>query len=197
MDHHPTQEELEVLKNQRFLIVKQHLSDKIISHLASIERRLHKEIKSSDFNFPKGTFLRSGKISKGENYQSLPYFLLDYPRMFTKTDVFAFRSMLWWGNEFSCTLHMAGTPLARFKDKIISELTGDNEMFFCVHDNPWEYHFEPSNYLPVNQLSGKNIKNHIESHDFIKISNKISLDKWDQFGDFTLFSFRRFLNMLE
>ncbi|MEQ8878169.1 MAG: hypothetical protein RLQ12_00980 [Cyclobacteriaceae bacterium] len=99
MDH-PTQEEIKILSDKRFLIVKQQLADKIITQLAEIERVLHKAINSSSFNYPEGTFIRSGKISKGENYRSLPFFILDYPRMFTKENAFAFRTMLWWGNEF-------------------------------------------------------------------------------------------------
>lgn len=66
-----------------------------------------------------------------------------------------------------------------------------------MHDNPWEYHFEPGNYLPIGELKKKDIENHMKTHDFIKVSDKISLDKWDQFGDFTLFTFKRFLNLLE
>ncbi len=177
-------------------MLKQQVSEKVIRHLAEIERLLHQEIKSSGFRFPRGTFLRAGKISKGENYQSLPYFLLDYPRLFTKTEVFAYRTMLWWGNEMSCTLHLAGETLSIYRDKIQERIKKEKGIFFCVNEDPWEYHFEPSNYLPVEELEEKNIKNQIETHDFIKISNKISIDKWDEFGDFTLTTFRRFLNML-
>lgn len=193
----PTQEELGILNDQRFLVVKQHLSDKVISHLAEIERLIHREIETTSFEFPEGTFLRAGKISKGENYRYLPYFLLDYPRLFTKKDVFAYRSMLWWGNEFSCTLHLAGQPLADHIKNLLSRLNKDKDIFFCLHENPWEYHFESSNYILASNLKIKDMEEHIRKHDFIKISAKISLDKWDQFSDFTLFNFKRFLNMLD
>ena len=39
--------------------------------------------------------LPSPKIAKGENYLGLPYVILDYPRIFGKEDVFAFRTMFW------------------------------------------------------------------------------------------------------
>ncbi len=195
MDH-PTQEELKILNDQRYLIVKQQLSEKIITELAEIERTLHKELSSSSFDFPKGTFLRAGKISKGENYRSLPFFILDYPRLFTKEDVFAFRSMLWWGNEFSCTLHLAGMPLKAAGNRLVSRLKNEKDVFFCINDNPWEYHFEESNYMPVKNLSIKNMENHIASHDFMKISRKIPLDNWDEFGDFSLTTLRQFLTLL-
>jgi len=195
MDH-PTQEELKILTDQRFLIVKQQLSDKIIAHLAEIERKLHGVLNESAFNFPEGTFIRAGKISKGENYRSLPYFILDYPRLFTKEDVFAFRTMLWWGNEFSCTLQMAGKTLEAFKSVLVESLKKEKQLLFCVHDNPWEYHYEPSNYVPIDQLSTENIENHIKTHDFIKISDKIPLNNWDEFENFSLTTWKRFVKLL-
>ncbi len=195
MDH-PTQEELAILKDQRFLIVKQTLSEKVISQLAVIERMIHQEIKSSNFDFPANTFLRSGKISKGENYRSLPYFLLDYPRLFTKTDAFAFRTMLWWGHEFSCTLHLAGKPLDMVRKRLTPRLIKEKDIYFCMNDNPWEYHFESSNYQKIDTLKSKDIENHINKYDFVKISDKVPLEKWDHFGDFSLITLKRFLKLL-
>lgn len=192
----PTQEELQILNDQRFLIVKQQLSEKIIAELAEIERTLHQELSSSTFPFPDGTFLRAGKISKGENYRSLPFFILDYPRLFTKGDAFAYRTMLWWGNEFSCTLHLAGRPLHDLSNGLVNRLSREKKLFFCIHDNPWEYHFEYTNYVPIENLTTKEIENHIKEHDFIKVSRKIPLDNWDEFGDFSLTTLRQFLKLL-
>ena len=40
---------------------------------------------------PAEMLFHSPKISKGENYKGLPYVMLDYPRCFGKTDIFAIR----------------------------------------------------------------------------------------------------------
>src|ERR1700744_546088 len=48
------------------------------------------------------------KISKGENYKGLPWVMLDYPRVFGREEVFAIRTMFWWGHGFSVTLHLKG-----------------------------------------------------------------------------------------
>src|SRR5215510_10733018 len=50
----------------------------------------------------------SPKISKGENYKGLPWLVLDYPRLFNKESFFAIRTLFWWGNFFSTTLHISG-----------------------------------------------------------------------------------------
>ncbi len=51
------------------------------------------------------------KISRGENYQDLPWVMLDYPRNFSTADIFALRSFFWWGRFWNISLHLKGTYL--------------------------------------------------------------------------------------
>jgi hypothetical protein len=50
---------------------------------------------AEDYKVQLGSFFlpsaiaNTAKISRGENYNGLPYVMLDYPRQFSKTDVFA------------------------------------------------------------------------------------------------------------
>lgn len=192
----PSTEELEVLSDVKFLSLKDTVSKKIIASLAAIERELHREIESSNFPFPKHTFLRSGKISKGENYLGLPYFVLDYPRLFTQTEVFAFRTMLWWGHEFSCSFHLSGKQLERITPNILKGISLDRDTFFCINDNPWEYHFGKDNYIKSNELSADQMQSHIATNNFMKISRCISINEWERFKSHTLETFARFLTLL-
>src|SRR5262245_61567301 len=50
----------------------------------------------------------SPKIARGENYEGLPYVMLDYPRCFGKEDTLAIRTFFWWGHFFSITLQLKG-----------------------------------------------------------------------------------------
>ena len=91
------------------------------------------------------------KISKGENYKGLPYLVLDYPRYFGKDDHFAIRSMFWWGNFFSITLHLSGIYKKMYENKIEASFTllKEESFFIGISDDQWEHHFETSNYLPL------------------------------------------------
>ena len=189
----PTDEELAVLEDSHFLKVKNDVSKKVIAYLSEIERALHQQVKQANFPFPEGTFLKAGKIAKGEQYKGLPYFILDYPRLFTHQEVFAFRSMLWWGQHYSTTLHLKGPRLESHAEKITENLLAEKEVYFCVNDQPWDYHYEPDNYLKIKDLDKKDLVHQIETNGFIKISNFIPLDEWNQFSSFTLTSFARFL----
>ena len=63
----------------------------------------------------------SPKISKGENYNGLPYVMFDYPRFFTKENVFAVRTFFWWANYFSVTLHLKGEYKEMFAETIFKK----------------------------------------------------------------------------
>ncbi|MEQ8473850.1 MAG: hypothetical protein RIC35_21820 [Marinoscillum sp.] len=193
----PTDEELAILTDVRFLRLKNELSEKIIRYLAQIERSLHKEVQQAHFHFPEGTFLKAGKISKGEQYKELPYFILDYPRLFTQKEVFAFRTMLWWGHHFSATLHLHGEILTSHKEQIVKKLAEDKGLYFCINESPWEYHYDPDNYLLINDLEERDLIRQIEQNGFIKISSFIPLTAWSKFSSFTIESFARFLKCLK
>jgi len=121
------------------------------------------------------------KISKGENYRGLPYLILDYPRLFEKENIFAIRTMFWWGNFFSITLHMAGSYKKQDEEKCIQAypVFRDNDFFICINKEQWEHHFDPSNYALVKNLSPMEWKKIISENSFIKIANKHPLHHWN------------------
>ena len=122
------------------------------------------------------------KISKGENYKGLPYLVLDYPRLFEKENICAIRTMFWWGNFFSVTLHLSGAYKTRVVEQRIiegfDELSKKN-LFINVNDNEWEHHFEKENYQPLHELSKNEFTKRITNQHFLKLSQKIPLEQWD------------------
>src|SRR3990167_6258007 len=100
--------EFEVLSDKDFFYTKRAVNEKLIALLEVTQRKISEYISSSGFPFPEECHRKKGKISKGENYNMLPWFMLDYPAFFTQKDIFAFRTMFWWGECFSCTFLMSG-----------------------------------------------------------------------------------------
>lgn len=122
------------------------------------------------------------KIAKGENYQQLPYVLLDYPRCFDKENVFAIRTMFWWGNFFSCTLHLSGNYKTMFLQALEKNIAAmqQNNFYICVNTNEWEHHFESGNYIAANTLTGAEIKAILSQQHFIKVAAKFPLYQWNE-----------------
>ncbi|MHA4844059.1 hypothetical protein ACX0G7_07845 [Flavitalea antarctica] len=123
----------------------------------------------------------SPKIARGENYKGLPYVMLDYPRHFGKDNIFAFRTMFWWGNFLSFTWHLKGTYAARYRRGIIQHHQRLSEAGFhiCINEDEWQHDFDPDNYYPIPDLSTEALEMLLDSKSFTKLAIKIPLDQWN------------------
>jgi hypothetical protein len=91
------------------------------------------------------------RISKGENYKGLPWVVLDYPRSFGRRDVFAVRTLFWWGNYFSVTLHLKGVYKDMFLPVIRERipLLAAAGFFIGVSDDEWRHELGQESYRPL------------------------------------------------
>lgn len=191
-------QELEFLLDKDFLLTKRKISERIFKMLSALEVDLKTTALATSFPYPKGTLLKSGKISKGDNYKGLPYFILDYPRLFTRRSVFAYRSMIWWGHHFSTTLHMGGEAKEYFAQKLLANFDAltTQDFFVCVNIDPWHYHFERDNYKHISDVDRPEMEKIIANHDFLKISCKVSLQDYKQMHEFSINNMKRFFSYL-
>jgi len=171
--------EFEIIQDKDFLLAKAHALSKIELMLTDTRKKLKKALTQNALPYPKPSDFKTSKISKGENYLGLPYMVLDFPAVFSKDNIFAFRSMFWWANFFSSTLHLQGQFLDHYRNAIIHnfEMLEHQEIYIGVGDTPWHYHYGKDNY----KLLGPNHKNHIEKCYFLKLSKKFSLKEWHSF----------------
>jgi hypothetical protein len=146
----------------------------------------------------KPDFKTTAKISKGENYQGLPYLILDFPRLFNKEDIFAIRTMFWWGNFFSITLHLSGIYKFEREDGLMAAfpLLERNNFHFCVNENQWLHHFEKENYWPVIAENRNMFEKEIRQKSFFKLAKKIPLEQWDDAESLLTESFKEVLQVL-
>ena len=123
----------------------------------------------------------SPKIARGENYKGLPYVMLDYPRHFSKEDIFAFRTMFWWGNFLSFTWHLKGRYALAYRQVIIShhKQLADAGFHLCISEDEWQHDFEATNYFPIHDLSTEAFAMLLDNKAFTKLALKIPLDQWN------------------
>lgn len=195
-----SKEELLIINDTTFLKTKIIVTEKVLKLLTETEKRLRHFVIGQKENLPDNLLAKAGKISRGEKYLQLPYQVLDYPRHFSKESVFTYRTMFWWGNFFSCTIHLQGSALYCYRNTLLQYLLKaplSDDLFVCVNDStPWEYHFESSNFIALSQISPSRLKELLNHHSFIKLSRKLPLERSDDLPAFALDSFKSFYKML-
>ena len=169
--------EMELVQNADIILTKNRIMAKAIALL--------EELQQTQLSFLEKVQLKNHvfsvhpKISKGENYLGLPYLILDHPRRSTPNDFFFIRSMFWWGNFFSCTLHLAGDSKEKLKTSIKNSHNRLRDYFIAINSDPWIHHFQEGNYLKIGSMSEKEFQEACDSFDHIKLAKKYPISEWD------------------
>ena len=191
-------EEQQMVNNTNWILTKRIIIDKVgllFGSLADSQKLIIEQ--QADWLNPE-IVNSTLKLLKGENYLKLPYVLLDYPRFFEIENIFAVRTMFWWGNFFSITLHLSGSYKQMFQKKIIERLSLSKQIFFiCIHDSEWQHHFGSDNYILVKQLSDNNVQNNIYNKQFIKLAIKFPLHPWNSIPTLLNEAFDEIINLLK
>jgi hypothetical protein len=178
-----TPEEFGILNNSRFLLVKADVVAKVRAEFEQLEGQYLAIVNKEGVALPS---FAQPKISRGENYKGLPYLVLDYPAVFEKENILAFRTMFWWGNFFSITLHLQGTYKEHYQSRIKEALHNSKPkgLHLSCNATAWEYHYKEDNYRLVEQMTNEEIERTLGQHNFIKLSAKRDLAGYEQLQDF-------------
>ena len=190
-----SQEEAAAISERDFFLLKNSATKKIMDLFGQLEGEIISRIKHYSIDV-KDMNKSSGKIFRGENYKLFPYIVLDCPRLFSTRSVFAFRSMFWWGHEFSFTLHLQGEAFDRYKKSLSGNLNllEGKQVYFCVNDIPWQYNFEKENYLQIEKVMNRGEE--LFNKPFIKISRKLTVDAHENFLEYGLETFKLFMELV-
>jgi hypothetical protein len=167
---HLSSTEMELVQNADWLLTKNNIIEKVYLLLGDVAEQVRMDLEPGP------------KISRGENYLGLPWVMLDYPRLFGKSDTLAVRVFFWWGHYFSITLHVKGTYFDQCKQNILEQFSILEKYGFhmCISDDEWRHEFTVDNYVPVHEIGYTTLKEMLQKVAFCKLSVKISFDQWSR-----------------
>ncbi len=176
-----TPAEQQVCFDASWIYRKNSVIEKVMELLGDLHQELEKHNNTLSFHFPAACLQRGAKISKGERYKELPYVILDYPRYFSQEEVFAFRTMFWWGRYFSCTLHLAGAVKEQYAAALVqghAQLAAAGFQVYTQED-PWQHDFENGNYRAVDTFTVQEWRQLVLQQRFIKLAKPFALEIWE------------------
>lgn len=186
-DRHPkltlSAEELELVGNSNWILAKHRIIETVVRLFGSVhekQRSITEDLWNGKNNSDDPMDIPA-KISRGERYRDLPYVVLDYPRCFRNDDIFAIRTLFWWGHFFSVQLLLQGKFRTTYEENLGAAYEKLRAAGFsiCIADNPWQHHFDRDNFIPVETLSDDDYRQIIRKKSFIKVGNRIPLQEWD------------------
>lgn len=191
--------ELEFVQNTDFLLTRRKINKKVNRLLSKTEESIKYFLQNNHINFPENTKFKAGKIAKGENYRGLPYYILDYPRLFSRNSIFALRTMFWWGHYFVLTFHLSGQALQDLRPALVERVPQRTEagilLYINEHD-PWQHHLSNENYRALDTFAPASLQEKLSRLEHVKLSSTLSLQDWNHLPDFTLDFFRQMLMLV-
>jgi len=190
--------EMELLNNSDWILTKNAVIKKAQRLLEQVQQNISDYTTLNPGIFPAEVIAISPKISKGENYLGLPWLILDYPRYFEKENIFAIRTMFWWGHFFTTTLHLTGKYKEQYEKSIIGNYVTlcTSDFYIGINEDQWHHHLEPENYLPIQHFSTTNLSDHLSKSSFLKLAKKLSFSEWNNAVEQLSQNFVRITNLL-
>jgi hypothetical protein len=171
--------ERELVQNGDWILTKRSIIDKVYVMFGNLSECYTSIIEQAQL--PVEIKSVSPKISRGENYHGLPYVILDYPRIFDKENIFAVRTLFWWGNYFSSTFQLKGKYKEQFQNFIQSNFQQLVKAGYSIStgEDEWDFRFTENNFKPANEITADEWGHLLLTQSFIKLSIKIPLTNWD------------------
>src|SRR5471030_2477872 len=89
--------EQELVLNTDWILTKNAVIQKVYALFGLLSASYQTMMETCPVPNREEVLLRSPKISKGEQYEGLPWVMLDYPRHYLAADSFGIRTFFWWG----------------------------------------------------------------------------------------------------
>jgi len=175
-----SEDELLLMQNSDWILTKNSIIEKISRGFINLADQMQETVIASQLLADKSITPFSPKISKGEKYLGLPYIILDYPRIFGKKDILAIRTLFWWGNYCSITLHVKGV----WREVVLRNVTSHlyqlyrNTLYMSFSGNEWSHDLLDTDYIKLDQRFGEETLHKMKEAPFLKIAAKIEIGPW-------------------
>lgn len=190
-----TLSEINLLGNKNLFLAKARITQKLQTALLLVEKLYARELIKYDKKLPAEIVNSKGKITKGENLSASPWMVLDYPKEFSRQNIFAIRTLIWWGKHVSVSLVLSGSYKKLYEQNIFKAInTKPTNLFVCIGQTPWEHDILPGNFLKAGKLTSKEITE-IKNRSFLKLSFKISIKEINSLEVLVLEKFKGLLQL--
>ena len=170
------------MADSSWILTKNAVIRKVYEGMGNLAVRMRETVSSNAPFLPAEIIYSNAKISRGENYLSLPYVMMDYPKVFSRNDILAVRTFFWWGNFCSISLHVKGNYISRIMQHLpaAGTMLQENGFYCSTAGDEWNHDVMSSDYAPVSATINNDFLQTLAQSGFIKFSAKVNLLQWSE-----------------
>ncbi len=170
--------EIRLITERELFLRKPGIMKKATENLEDLKAKLITQIAADNRRYSEGTDLTKGQIAKGENHNGFPFISLDMPQRFSKTEMFTFRTLFWWGHYLGYSLILKGEELNDFTEKLAKKKDSNllTDTYFAISSNIWEWEKKKENFKLISESSQDFILKKISEINYIKLIRFFDLD---------------------
>lgn len=183
--------ELEMVTNAELILTKNRIIQKVMQLFGEVSAAAQSSLANGLLNDLPEVQAIGPKISKGEQYQELPWVMLDYPRLFSNQHVLAIRCFFWWGHYVSIVLHLKGAYVQQHREALQASVWDAGTLFDTGHDE-WNNDLTHPDFQPIQQVPAAVW----HERSYIRIATKIPLSEWDRIESFLINQYQYFNQVL-
>lgn len=188
--------EMQLVTDPSWILTKHRVIAKVYHLFGALSDQMQAFLAVNSSVLPAEIFQLPPKISKGEQYEALPYVVLDYPRLFSKVDVFAIRCFFWWGNYFSITWHIKGKFQRQYQEQIVAAIqTNQLPHHYCsMAGNEFNFDLNGKDYALTSAMGASGFSS-IQDAPFLKISYRVAFEHWNTAQEQLMKAFQHFITI--
>ena len=144
---------------------------KVEAYLTQLKDQLVAEIAVNCESFPQGVDITKGQFARGENHKGFPFISMDMPQLFTKTEMFTYRTLFWWGHYLGFSFMLKGEGLPIYLDRLMAgkETPASENVYIACNASPWEWGWTQENFKLLSAMPEEQARKIIASIQYIKL----------------------------
>ena len=169
--------EVKLLNTVDIFLHKPAIMKKAEANLTALKQEVIKTLSQAPHPCPPESDIVKGQIVRGENHKGFPFISLDMPQMFSKSQMFTYRTLFWWGHDLIFSLILKQENQAPLIEKLIQlkEHPEWKDIQLAIAPTPWECEKDMKNFIPLFGASEIKIRDTINSVKYIKLCRFYSL----------------------
>ena len=168
--------DLEMISHVEVFQNKPAILKKVESRLTKLKEAMALELLPCVAQLPSGTNIEKGQIARGENHNGFPFLSLDIPQNFSKTEMYTYRTLFWWGHYLGFSLILKGDKLKTYFQRLAENCSEPHfqNIYLSQSATPWEWRLGQQYFIPVSEQQAWAEKSNLL--DYMKIMRFYSID---------------------